>query len=69
LTTFEKQVSVETIKIPCEPNTASCEARQALREPITVPTGTKLAPRQCINVACETVKVLCEPKIASNKAM
>ena len=65
----ENQVSVETIKVPCEPNTASCEARQALREPITVPSGTKLAPCQCTNVACETIKVSCEPKTASVKAI
>jgi len=52
LTTFGKQISAETIKVFCEPNTASCGARQALREskqapcePITVSTGTKLAPR------------------------
>ena len=31
LATSRKQVSVETIKVPCEPNTTSCEARQALR--------------------------------------
>ena len=33
LATSGKQVSVETIKVPCEPSTVSCEARQALREP------------------------------------
>ena len=32
LATSEKQVSVETIMVICEPNTASCEARQALCE-------------------------------------
>ena len=75
LVTSGKQISVETIKVPCKPNTASCEAKHALREPkqpphepITVPTGIKLAPRQRTNVARETIKAPCEPQIASNKA-
>jgi len=76
LATSGKQVSVETIKVPGEPNTASCEVRQALRErkqapcePITVPTGTKLTPRQRTSIAREIVKVPYETKTAFNKAM
>jgi len=46
LATSEKQVSVETIKVPCEPNIASCEARQTLCEP-------KRAPREPITVQLE----------------
>jgi len=59
-----KQVSVETTEVPCEPNIASREAKQAPREPkqalcetITVSTETKLASRQRVNVAHETIKV------------
>ena len=47
-----RQVSVEATEVLYEPNSVSCEANQALRkpklalrEPITVQTGTKLAPR------------------------
>ena len=70
------KVSVETIKVLCEPNTASCKARQAPHEPkqaprgpVIVPTGTKLALRQCTNIARETIKDPCEPKTTSVKTM
>jgi len=61
--------SDETTEVLHEPNSASCEANQALREPITVLAGTKLAPCQRISVTREPSRVPCEPKIASAKAM
>ena len=69
LAIFGKQVSDETIEVLYKPNSTSCEANQALCEPITVPAGTKLAPHQRVCVAREPSRVPCEPKIASAKAM
>jgi len=42
LATSWKQVFVETTKILCDPNIASREVKQALHEPITVSTESKL---------------------------
>jgi len=41
----------------------------ALRDPITVPIGTRLAPRQRVSIVREPSRVPCKPKIASAKAM
>ena len=43
MATSGKQVSDKTTEVLNEPNSTSCEANQALREPITIPTGIKLA--------------------------
>jgi len=76
LATSWKQVSVETTKVPCEPITASREAKQApyepkqaLCEPISVSTETKSTPCQHVNVVRGATKVPYEPKTASAKTM
>jgi len=75
LATFGKQVSIEAIEVSARLDrfyASLNRLRVSLnmpREPIIVPTGTKLAPRQHTNVARETMKAQCEPKMASNKAM
>ena len=60
LATSGKQVSIETTEVLRELNTTSRKAKRALREPITVLTGTKLAPRQHTSIAREPSKVPCE---------
>jgi len=44
LATSWKKVSVKTTEVLCRPIIASCEAKQSLREPITVSIKTNLAP-------------------------